>query len=216
MNIDDLNTYMSTPKPNMVNNGALNTYINPPQQNSTLSNEANLTKKEEKTNSEPQKNQVNEKTSCPPPTIGAIENSTEPFSMLTNEEIARARQRQTDVAEKIMQGLPIEDKARQFSIVSLQENLATYIGEFVIIDFLIGTNMIVQKKGILFRVGISYLTLFEEDTRTFITCDFFSLKFVTFFLPGERPDENNSSGNNKTMPIPPTPPYAGGMKMIRK
>ena len=74
---------------------------------------------------------------------------------------------------------------------SMQQFLNDNLGEYVVIEFLIGTQTMTQKAGILYAVGTSVVTLYEEVSQTFITCDIFSVKFVTFFLPGHRPWEAN-------------------------
>lgn len=74
---------------------------------------------------------------------------------------------------------------------SLQQFLADNLGEYVIVEFLVGTQTMTQKAGVLYAVGSSVLTLYEEVSQTFITCDIFSVKFVTFFLPGHRPWQAN-------------------------
>ena len=74
---------------------------------------------------------------------------------------------------------------------SLQQFLADNMGEYVIVEFLVGTQTMTQKAGVLYAVGSSVLTLYEEVSQTFITCDIFSVKFVTFFLPGHRPWQAN-------------------------
>ena len=70
---------------------------------------------------------------------------------------------------------------------SLQQALSENLGQFVVVEFLIGTQSMVQKAGILYAVGSSVLTLYEEATQTFVICDMFSVKFVTFYMPGQRP-----------------------------
>ena len=70
---------------------------------------------------------------------------------------------------------------------SLQQFLADNLGEYVVVEFLIGTQTLVQKAGILYAVGTSVMTLYQELSQTFITCDLFSIKFVTFYLPGRWP-----------------------------
>lgn len=70
---------------------------------------------------------------------------------------------------------------------SMQQFLSDNIGEYVIIEFLVGTQTMTQKAGVLYAVGTSVVTLYEEVSQTFVTCDIFSVKFVTFFLPGHRP-----------------------------
>ncbi|MEQ2441986.1 hypothetical protein WMO64_00705 [Pseudoflavonifractor sp. CLA-AP-H29] len=70
---------------------------------------------------------------------------------------------------------------------SLQQFLADNLGEYVVVEFLIGTNALTRKQGVLYSVGRSVLTLYEETSQTFVVCDIFSVKFVTFYLPGQRP-----------------------------
>lgn len=70
---------------------------------------------------------------------------------------------------------------------SLQQFLADNLGSYVVVEFLIGTGFLIQKAGILYAMGSSILTLYEEISQTFVTCDIFSVKFVTFYLPGHRP-----------------------------
>ena len=74
---------------------------------------------------------------------------------------------------------------------SMQQFLNDNLGEYVVIEFLIGTQTMAQKAGILYAVGTSVITLYQELTQTFITCDIFSIKFVTFYLPGHRPWQVN-------------------------
>ncbi len=74
---------------------------------------------------------------------------------------------------------------------SLQRILAENIGEYVVVEFLIGTAMIMRKQGILYFVGTSYITLYDDQERNFIVCDIFSIKFVYFYFPGDRPRQRN-------------------------
>lgn len=74
---------------------------------------------------------------------------------------------------------------------SMQQFLSDNLGEYVIIEFLVGTQTLTQKAGVLYAVGTSVVTLYEEVSQTFVTCDIFSVKFVTFFLPGHRPWQAN-------------------------
>lgn len=72
---------------------------------------------------------------------------------------------------------------------SMQQFLQDNLGSYVVVEFLVGTSNLVQKAGILYALGSSILTLFEEISQTFVTCDIYSVKFVTFYLPGHRPWE---------------------------
>lgn len=84
---------------------------------------------------------------------------------------------------------------------SIQKILAENIGAYVVVEFLIGTERITRKQGYLYHVGTSYITLYDDENENFILCDIFSVKFVYFYLPGQRPNRNfnilpHSNGNN--------------------
>lgn len=82
---------------------------------------------------------------------------------------------------------------------TMQNYLADNIGEYVVIEFLIGTSQMVRKQGVLYSVGTGVVTLYDEEYDNFITCDVFSVKFVYFYRPGQRPGRNYnvlSGGNN--------------------
>lgn len=83
---------------------------------------------------------------------------------------------------------------------SIQKILSKNIGNYVVIEFLIGTDQIHRKQGQLFHVGTSYITLYDDENVNFILCDIFSVKFVYFYVPGQRPNRNfnilpNVNGN---------------------
>ena len=113
---------------------------------------------------------------------------------------------------------------------SLQQFLADNLGSYVVVEFLVGTQILVQKAGILYALGSSILTLFEEISETFVTCDIYSVKFVTFYLPGHRPWQlsnplfsQSGVGNSNlfpggiplqsAMPAIPTPQWSGSAQM---
>ena len=62
-----------------------------------------------------------------------------------------------------------------------QGYLQTQIGKFVRVEFLLGTNTLVDRTGILTKVGISYIVLQETGTGNEILCDIYSIKFVNIF-----------------------------------
>ena len=88
---------------------------------------------------------------------------------------------------------------------SMQAILSQNIGNFVVIEFLIGTGEIVRKQGMLYLVGRSFVTLYDEPVNNFIICDIFSIKFVYFYMPNDRPrwnynllpNPNNGSGGRR-------------------
>ena len=62
-----------------------------------------------------------------------------------------------------------------------QAFLRTQIGKRVRVEFLIGTNTLVDRSGILEDVGISYIVLRDTDANDKVLADLYSIKFVTFF-----------------------------------
>lgn len=73
---------------------------------------------------------------------------------------------------------------------SIQRNLAQNLGEYVVIEFLIGTCEIVRKQGLLYTVATTFVVLFDDTVKNFILCDIFSIKFIYFYSPGDRPNRN--------------------------
>ena len=71
---------------------------------------------------------------------------------------------------------PVQD-----DILYNQGFLKTQIGKRVKIEFLIGTNMLIDREGTLVGVGISYILLDEVDTNDLIMADMYSIKFVRIF-----------------------------------
>lgn len=59
--------------------------------------------------------------------------------------------------------------------------LRTQIGRYVKIEFLIGTNMLVDREGTLVAVGASYVILQEAETDDLLLCDIYSIKFVKIY-----------------------------------
>lgn len=59
--------------------------------------------------------------------------------------------------------------------------LRTQIGRPVKVDFLIGTNTLVDKSGILLGVGVNYILIQEAETDDLLVCDFYNIKFIKFY-----------------------------------
>lgn len=59
----------------------------------------------------------------------------------------------------------------------LQENA----GAYVVVEFLIGTNNIVSKEGILYGTGNNSITIYNDVDNYYVVCDLYSVKFVNFF-----------------------------------
>ncbi|AKN33603.1 hypothetical protein Ccar_23390 [Clostridium carboxidivorans P7] len=62
-----------------------------------------------------------------------------------------------------------------------QGYLRTQIGKRVRVFFLIGTNIVQDREGILEDVGISYIILKETGTNINVLCDIYAIKFVNIF-----------------------------------
>ncbi len=76
---------------------------------------------------------------------------------------------------------------------SLQQILADNIGDYVVVEFLIGTQNMTTRQGILYSVGVSYIILYDDQSGLYTVCDLYSIKFVTFYPEGTRPQRNNGN-----------------------
>jgi len=59
--------------------------------------------------------------------------------------------------------------------------LRTQIGRPVKVDFLIGTNTLVDRTGILLGVGVNYILINEIESDDVVACDFYNIKFIKFY-----------------------------------
>ena len=57
--------------------------------------------------------------------------------------------------------------------------LREQIGKLMRVEFLIGTNYLVDRIGILEDVGASYILLRSLESDSLVYCDIYSIKFVT-------------------------------------
>jgi hypothetical protein len=67
------------------------------------------------------------------------------------------------------------------SIAYTQGYLRKHIGERVKVEFLIGTNMLIDREGTLVDVGASYIVIQEAETDDLLLADMYSIKFVRFY-----------------------------------
>lgn len=68
------------------------------------------------------------------------------------------------------------------SLMYINGYMRTLIGKKVTVDFLIGTNTLVDKTGTLLAVGANYIILNEVETDDNLVCDFYNIKFVHVYL----------------------------------
>lgn len=109
---------------------------------------------------------------------------------------------------------------------SMQEILQDNIGSYVTVDFLIGTQNMVSKDGLLYSVGTQFIVLYEDVSKEYIVCDIFAIKFVTFYLPGYRPGqvpsettpatETSAPVQTETAPTAAQAAYAHVLKKTRR
>ena len=57
--------------------------------------------------------------------------------------------------------------------------LREQIGKLIRVEFLIGTNNLTDRIGILENVGVSYILLRSVESNNLLYCDIYSIKFVT-------------------------------------
>lgn len=67
------------------------------------------------------------------------------------------------------------------SLDYLNAFLRTQLGKKVRVEFLIGTGTLLDKSGTLLGVGANYIVLNQSETDDVLVCDFFSIKFITFY-----------------------------------
>lgn len=82
--------------------------------------------------------------------------------------------------------------------------LREQIGKLMRVEFLIGTNNLTDRIGVLEDVGASYILLRSVESNNLVYCDIYSIKFVTiatspWFESMNNPMMNNSMMNNPMM-----------------
>ncbi len=67
------------------------------------------------------------------------------------------------------------------SLMFMNGFMRTQIGRRVTVEFLIGTNTLVDKSGTLLGVGANYILINEIESDDILLCDFYSIKFMKFY-----------------------------------
>ncbi len=79
--------------------------------------------------------------------------------------------------------------------------LREQIGKLMRVEFLIGTNNLVDRIGILEDVGASYILLRSFENDSLVYCDIYSIKFITISTTGFYGTINNNAAmNNRYYP----------------
>lgn len=84
---------------------------------------------------------------------------------------------QLAVINDLNQGMPMTAESLQY----LNGFIRTQIGRRVRVEFLIGTNTMTDRTGILVAVGANYILLNETETDDLLACDFYNIKFIKFY-----------------------------------
>ena len=66
---------------------------------------------------------------------------------------------------------------------SIQQIMRDNIGEYMDVEFLIGTGSLTTRSGVLTNVGVSYIVLYDRSKDRYMICDLYSIKFVTIYNP---------------------------------
>ena len=69
---------------------------------------------------------------------------------------------------------------------SIQQILKDNVGQYVDVEFLIGSGNLTTRSGILYAVGVSYIVLYDRKNDRYLICDLYSIKFVTIYNPDRR------------------------------
>ena len=73
--------------------------------------------------------------------------------------------------------------------------LRTQIGKLMRVEFLIGTNNLVDRIGILADVGASYILLRSFENDSLVYCDLYSIKFITISTTSSLLQNYNNNSN---------------------
>lgn len=81
---------------------------------------------------------------------------------------------------------PIQTYSQPFPITAesiqyLNSFMRTQIGRRVKVEFLVGGGSLVERSGYLLSVGANFILLNEVGTSNLLSCDFYNIKFVTFY-----------------------------------
>lgn len=73
--------------------------------------------------------------------------------------------------------IPVTNESIQY----LNGFIRSQIGRRVSVEFVVGTDTIIEKEGYLVAVGANFILLSELTGDDIIACDFYNLKFIKFY-----------------------------------
>lgn len=77
--------------------------------------------------------------------------------------------------------------------------LREQLGKLMRVEFLIGTNNLTDRIGVLEDVGASYILLRSVESNNLIYCDIYAIKFITISSGAWYGGMNNTMVNNSMM-----------------
>lgn len=95
--------------------------------------------------------------------------------MVPTETMQNAVKPQQEYNNKI----EIIDKVDQNKMQNLNDLMKTQVGKKIAIQFLVGNDNLIEKKGTVLTVGDDYIILNEEETGNTLVCDFYNIRFAS-------------------------------------
>lgn len=91
-----------------------------------------------------------------------------------NENTSIGNQSVTNAFNKV---IPVTNESIQY----MNGFIRSQIGRRVNVEFVVGTNTMVEKEGYLVAVGANFILLNELSSDDIIACDFYNIKFIKFY-----------------------------------
>ena len=125
---------------------------------------------------------------------------------LTNRR-NKTTEENTNISEKQTKEERIENRARQNEMPEILTNpiytpafLREQIGRLMQVEFLIGTNNMVDRVGFLEDVGASYILLRSFEGDSLIYADIYAIKFITISATYAGMPSYQTFNNSMNMP----------------
>lgn len=123
---------------------------------------------------------TSQSTATTPPPITNPPTFSSPITPQPATPSTSTQQNISNELEPIMpydQPLPVNAESIQY----LNGFLHTQLGRRVRLEFIVGTSNLESRDGILLAVGANFILINVENSNDLMACDFYNLKFVTFY-----------------------------------
>ncbi|AGC67922.1 hypothetical protein Cst_c09240 [Thermoclostridium stercorarium subsp. stercorarium DSM 8532] len=119
---------------------------------------------------------------CSSPQEGMLQQPAQPASIFQQQQIQPAAPMNGTAQRTTIMSSGRGVRNSVLSDINFTQGfLQTQIGRYVKVEFLIGTNMFVDREGTLIRVGTDYIIIQEPETDDYLLCDIYSIKFIRFY-----------------------------------